>query len=89
MLSAVVRDSEGAVGRDEITFVAAPDTINPEIAITAPPIGFGPHEATDFTLAFRAFDNVKVERLELYVTLRRARAGRRRTSSCRTARRCA
>ncbi len=51
-----------------IQFSAAPDDIRPEIIISNPQIGFGPTEASDFTLAFSAFDNVKIESLEVFRT---------------------
>ncbi|RFA32307.1 hypothetical protein CAL65_20005 [Alkalilimnicola ehrlichii] len=65
-LTAVMRDSDGAVGRHEISINVAADEIRPEVIITRPEPGYGPTEASDFTLGFRAYDNVKVERLELY-----------------------
>ncbi|MDA8142310.1 MAG: Ig-like domain-containing protein, partial [Desulfobacteraceae bacterium] len=63
---AVVKDSEGAVGRHRITFFGAADEIKPEVAVISPEIGYGPPEASDLTLAFRAFDNVKVAQVDLY-----------------------
>ncbi|HEY9199158.1 MAG TPA: Ig-like domain-containing protein, partial [Gammaproteobacteria bacterium] len=65
-LTAIIRDSDNAVARHEITFQAAADEINPEVAITRPAIGYGPPENSDFTLGFRGYDNVKVTSLELY-----------------------
>ena len=66
-ITATVKDSDNATGRSEITFQAAADEINPEVAVTQPGINFAPHESTDFTLGFRGYDNVKVERMEAYV----------------------
>ena len=62
---AILRDADGAVSRHEHTFFAAPDPIRPEIAITRPEAGYAAVEASDFSFSFRAFDNVKVERLEV------------------------
>ncbi|HMI94539.1 MAG TPA: hypothetical protein VK509_24365, partial [Polyangiales bacterium] len=67
-LTAVVRDADNAVGRHELSFLVAPDVINPELLITKPQVGFGVHENSDFTVGFRAYDNVKVEQLELYAS---------------------
>ena len=66
ILTAEIVDSDGAVGRTEVSFLAAPDDILPEVAISAPASDFGAVEGSDFTLAFRAYDNVKVNSLELY-----------------------
>ncbi|MFC1748126.1 Ig-like domain-containing protein, partial [Pseudomonadota bacterium] len=65
-ITALIRDSDNAVARHEVTFLAAADEINPEVAITKPEIGYGPTESSDFTLGYRGYDNVKVESLELY-----------------------
>ena len=65
-LLALIRDSDNAIARHEITINAAPDEINPEVAIMRPEPGFGPPENSDFTLGFRAYDNVKINSLELY-----------------------
>ena len=65
-LTAVITDSDGAVSRHEITLNVAPDTINPEVAITKPAIDYGPTEASDFTLGFEGYDNVKVAELQVY-----------------------
>lgn len=64
----MIRDSDGAVARHEITIQAAADEINPEVAITKPAVGYGPPEYSDFTLGYRGFDNVKVSQLEVYTT---------------------
>ncbi|MGH8373185.1 MAG: Ig-like domain-containing protein, partial [Gammaproteobacteria bacterium] len=64
-LTAVVHDADGSVGRHEITIDVAQDTINPVVAITRPDPGFGPTEASDFTLGFEGYDNVKVAKLEV------------------------
>jgi len=74
-LTAQVRDSDNAVGRHEITFLGAADEINPEVAITRPKPGYGPVEASDFTLGFRAYDNVKVAQLEAFVAYGAREAG--------------
>jgi hypothetical protein len=66
-LTAHVYDAEGAVGTHELQFQVAPDLIKPEPAILAPELGFGAVEDSDFTLRFRAYDNVKVSRLDLYM----------------------
>ena len=71
-LTVVVRDADGAIARDEIQFVGAADGISPEVAVLEPTPGFGARENTAFDLRYRAYDNVKVSRLELY----RAYAGR-------------
>ena len=67
-LTAQITDSDGAIGTHEIGIVGAADEINPEVAILQPEIGFGPPEASDFTVAYRGYDNVKVEQLELFTT---------------------
>ena len=67
-LSAQIKDSDGSIGRDEITFIGAADEIKPEVAIVGPAVGFGPAEYSDFELAFRGYDNVKVARIELFET---------------------
>ncbi|WP_435104212.1 Ig-like domain-containing protein [Arhodomonas sp. AD133] len=74
-LTAIVRDADNAVGRHEITFDGVADNINPEVAISEPGPGFGPPEASDFKLAFQAYDNVKVEQLELYTAYAVREAG--------------
>jgi len=74
-LMARVRDSDNAVNRHEITFLGAADEINPEVAITRPQPGYGPVEASDFTLGFRAYDNVKVAQLEAYMAYGAREAG--------------
>ena len=66
-LSAEILDSDGAVGRHTIQFFAAPDDIRPEVAITQPGLDFAAIENSDFTLAFRAYDNVKVNNMEVYL----------------------
>ncbi|MCG8590275.1 MAG: IPT/TIG domain-containing protein, partial [Proteobacteria bacterium] len=68
-ITALVRDSEGATGRHVIDIVGAADEIRPEVAINAPAPGFGPPEGSTFTAAYRAFDNVKVEQIELFTTV--------------------
>ncbi|MGD8913820.1 MAG: Ig-like domain-containing protein, partial [Candidatus Thiodiazotropha sp.] len=65
-LLALIRDSDNAIARHEIQIEAEADEINPEVAITRPSPGYGPTENSDFTLGFRAFDNVKIDSLELY-----------------------
>ncbi|MCG8435138.1 MAG: Ig-like domain-containing protein, partial [Gammaproteobacteria bacterium] len=65
-IKALIRDSDGAVARHEIEMEVAADEINPEIAVTRPGIDFGAFEASNFTFGFRAFDNVKVEQLQLF-----------------------
>ena len=65
-ITALITDSDGAVGRHSITIQAAPDDINPEVIISKPEPGFAVHELGDMTLGFSAFDNVKVGRMELY-----------------------
>ncbi|MEZ4248851.1 MAG: Ig-like domain-containing protein, partial [Polyangiales bacterium] len=67
-LVAVLRDGEGALGRDIVSIVSAPDDIRPEVAILDPQPGFGPHENGDFALRFQAYDNVKVAELEVRST---------------------
>ncbi|MEZ4247306.1 MAG: Ig-like domain-containing protein [Polyangiales bacterium] len=67
-LVAVLRDGEGALGRDIVSIVSAPDDIRPEVAILDPQPGFGPHENGDFALRFQAYDNVKVAALEVRST---------------------
>jgi len=62
----VLRDSDNAQAQHSVTFHAVSDIINPEIGVTAPDLGFAAHEASDFTTTFRAFDNVKVDSIELY-----------------------
>ena len=74
-LMARVKDSDNAVNRHEITFLGAADEINPEVAITRPQPGYGPTEASDFTLGFRAYDNVKVAQLEAYTAYGAREAG--------------
>jgi hypothetical protein len=66
-LLALVKDSEASVGRHLVSFYGAADDINPEVAVTRPQVGYGPPEASDFTLGLRAFDNVKVARVEAYM----------------------
>ena len=58
-------DSEGAIGKHEITIVIAPDQIRPEIYME-PDVGFSPVEDSDMKLTYNGFDNVKVEQLEVY-----------------------
>jgi len=65
-LSAEVTDSEGSVARHSIEIFAAPDDILPELAIIEPNAGFAAIEASEFSVSYRAYDNVKVARLELY-----------------------
>src|SRR5262249_2279497 len=67
-LVAVIRDADGAVSRHELTFFAAADPIRPEVAILQPELGYPAVEASDFTFGFQAFDNVKVDRLEVSTT---------------------
>src|SRR5262249_31091973 len=65
-LSAVICDSQGAANRHEIGFQAPARTIAPRITSTGPHAGFATPEGSDFELKFRAYDNVKVERIALY-----------------------
>jgi len=65
-LTVQIKDSDNSIGTHRITFLGAADEINPEVALLEPNIGFGPPEASDFTVRYRAFDNVKVEQLNLY-----------------------
>ena len=67
-LTAQIDDSEGVRGRDSVSFIGAADTINPEVAVVNPGIGFGPTENTDFTVDFRGYDNTKVTQLQLFST---------------------
>lgn len=67
-ISVLIRDSDNAVARHEITMIAAADEINPEVAITRPDVGYGPTEFSDFTLGYRGYDNVKVAQLQLYTS---------------------
>jgi len=41
LIRAVVEDSDGAGGSDEVVMIAAADEINPEVAISEPVLGFG------------------------------------------------
>jgi len=66
VLTAQVRDSDGAIGTSEIRFIGAADQINPEIAIIEPTVSFAPPEFSDFSVRFRGFDNVKVSQLEFF-----------------------
>src|SRR5262249_27993632 len=68
-LTAVVRDADGASGRHTIQLVGARDDILPDVAVTQPAVGFGPPEGSVFSLGYRAFDNVKVEQVELFTAL--------------------
>jgi len=65
-LFAKVTDSDNAQGFHEIHFYAAEDNIKPEIAVTNPEIGYGAIENSDFTLSFRAYDNVKVNEIQVF-----------------------
>jgi len=65
-LEALIRDSDGAVGRHAIDMIVAADEIRPETAVLYPGPGFGAVEASNFDVGFRAFDNVKVEQLTLF-----------------------
>ena len=67
-LTAEITDSDGAVGRHSIEFIAAPDDILPEIAINAPVPGFAAIETSDFTIALQAYDNVKVDSVSVFTT---------------------
>lgn len=66
VLTAQIQDTDGAMGRDEITFIGDVDEINPEVAVVTPAIGYGPPEFSDFALAIRGYDNVKVAKFEIY-----------------------
>src|SRR5690606_16029817 len=66
VLTAQIEDVDHAIGRHEIRFTAARDDINPEVAVVRPAVGYGPTEFSDFELAVRAYDNVKVAKLEIY-----------------------
>ena len=65
-LSARIKDSNGTVGKDAIAFIAQKDGQPPEVAFTRPAVGYGPIEGTNFTLGFRAYDNVKVEQMRVF-----------------------
>ena len=65
-LTARIKDSSGAVGKDAISFIAQKDEQPPEVAVTRPAIGYGPIEGTHFTLGFRAYDNVKVAQMRVF-----------------------
>lgn len=65
-MKALVRDSEAVLGHHEISFVAAADEISPDIAVTRPEVGFALVEGSHVTMKVRAFDNVKVDAIEIY-----------------------
>ena len=67
-LTAYVYDSDGAVGSSKVTFNVAADLIKPEPIITKPGVGYGAIEDSDFTLGTRAYDNVKVNQLDIYTS---------------------
>ncbi|MCI2285224.1 hypothetical protein L3081_19910 [Colwellia sp. MSW7] len=68
VLTAQVKDSDNSIGKTEVTFIGAADEIKPEIAIIKPVVGYGPPEFSDFSVEYRAYDNVKVEQLEFSTT---------------------
>jgi hypothetical protein len=67
-LEARIKDSDSAIATDQTTFIGAADEINPEVALVHPTVGYGPPEFSDFTVRYRAYDNVKIDSLELYRT---------------------
>ena len=64
-LTAQIEDSDGAVGLFDRQIKVMADQIKPEPLIKRPGAGFGAPEDSDFTVAFQAYDNVKVNRLTL------------------------
>ncbi|MCG8470512.1 MAG: Ig-like domain-containing protein, partial [Desulfobacterales bacterium] len=65
-LKAVVEDSEKVFGRHEIIISAVPDGIKPDISLNAPTPGASVTEGMHVDVKMRAFDNVKVDRLQVF-----------------------
>ncbi|MCW8997311.1 MAG: Ig-like domain-containing protein, partial [Kangiellaceae bacterium] len=68
ILTVRITDADNAIGTDEITVIGIQDRDAPESILVNPVVGFGAVESSNFTAEFRAFDNVKVNQLELYVS---------------------
>ncbi|HEY3484817.1 MAG TPA: Ig-like domain-containing protein, partial [Ilumatobacteraceae bacterium] len=66
LIEVEIRDAQGAVGKHELTYLAAADEINPELVLFGPTVEDGVHEGMVTTARFKAFDNVKVEQIELF-----------------------
>ena len=62
-ITALIQDVDGVSNSHEVTYLAVPDIIKPEVAVFAPEPNYGPREGSDFTLRLRAFDNVKVDHI--------------------------
>ncbi|MBA3980014.1 MAG: hypothetical protein C0462_05360, partial [Alcanivorax sp.] len=65
-ITATVTDSDGAAGTHEIMIDLAPDDILPEAILSRPTLGDRLIEAAFVDLHFSAYDNVKVDSIELY-----------------------
>ncbi|MCU0661938.1 MAG: IPT/TIG domain-containing protein, partial [Myxococcota bacterium] len=65
-LMAVITDASGVTNSHTIKLKIEPDRIKPTPLVLSPLPGASLIEASSFTLAYSAYDNVKVEEVELY-----------------------